>query len=120
MSEELGLTMYNKGVGGTGYWKAHSQNHAFYQRVTDLTEQNIDLITIFGSLNDLGTEEGVQGITVIGDITDNKYKTPQRVLSKDKKAIENYSMASINWKATQQILELIERIEKRITLLEEK
>lgn len=57
---------------------------------------------------------------IIGDITDNKYKTPQRVLSKDKKAIENYSMASINWKATQQILELIERIEKRITLLEEK
>lgn len=52
---------------------------------------------------------------VIGDITKNKYKTPNEVLSSNKKGIENYSMSSIEWRALQQILERLEIIERKVS-----
>ena len=95
VSEELGLTMYNKGVGGTGYWKGYSSNSAFYQRVNDFTE-TADIVTIFGSFNDLGTEDGVQGITVIGDITDNTTDTICGCINKTLDTLEEkYPLAMI-------------------------
>lgn len=57
---------------------------------------------------------------VIGDITKNKYKTPNEVLSSNKKGIENYSMSSIEWRGLQQMLERIENLEDKIKVLEEK
>ena len=51
---------------------------------------------------------------VIGDITKNKYKTPNEVLSSNKKGIENYSMSSIEWRALQQILKRLEIVEGRV------
>lgn len=56
---------------------------------------------------------------VIGDITKNKYKTPNKVLSSNKKGIESYSMSSIEWRALQQLLEKIEKLENKIIVLEE-
>ena len=52
---------------------------------------------------------------VIGDITKNKYKTPNEVLSSNKKGIENYSMSSIEWRALQQILERLEIVERKVS-----
>lgn len=52
---------------------------------------------------------------VIGDVTKNKYKTPETVLSQNKKGIENYSMCSIEWRALQQILERLEIVERKVS-----
>ncbi len=52
---------------------------------------------------------------VIGDVTKNKYKTPETVLSQNKKGIENYSMCSIEWRALQQILERLETVERKLS-----
>lgn len=52
---------------------------------------------------------------VIGDVTKNKYETPNEVLSSNKKGIENYSMSSIEWRALQQILERLEIVEKKVS-----
>ena len=51
--EKLGLTCVNMGVGGTGYMRGYDANKAFYQRVADIPN-DADIITIFGSGNDLG------------------------------------------------------------------
>lgn len=40
------------------------------------------------------------------------YKTPEQVISKDCKAIEIYSMASIMWKAIQELTEKVEKLEE--------
>ena len=52
---------------------------------------------------------------VIGDVTKNKYKTPNEVLSSNKKGIENYSMCSIEWRALQQMLERLEIVERKVS-----
>lgn len=69
VSEKTGVKVYNKGVSGSGYWRGTSTREAFYQRVNQFTE-SADIITIFGSLNDLGTENGIDGSTMIGDYKD--------------------------------------------------
>ena len=74
LTDILGFTTYNKGVGGTGYWKGHSSDQAFYQRAGAFTE-DADIITILGSFNDLGTEEGVSGAGILGNYTDNTTAT---------------------------------------------
>lgn len=57
---------------------------------------------------------------VVGDVTKNKYKTPEVVVSSNKKGIESYSMSSIEWRALQQLLEKIEKLENKIKVLEDK
>ena len=74
VSERLKLKAINKGQGGTGYWKRHTANNAFYQRVPTFTE-DADIITIFGSFNDLGTEDGISGASIIGSYSDNTEST---------------------------------------------
>ena len=74
VSRRLKMIAINKGVGGTGYWKGHSSNLAFYQRILNFTEA-ADVITIFGSLNDLATEDGISGSTIIGNYLDNTTDT---------------------------------------------
>ena len=74
VSEKLGINMSNYGVGGTGYWRGHSSNNAFYQRIQNIpTDTNI--ITLFGSFNDLGVEDNITGANIIGNITDNTTDT---------------------------------------------
>lgn len=68
VSKELKITCINHGIGGTGYMRRYDINKAFYQRVTDLP-QDVDVITIFGSGNDLAL------MTSLGDITDSTTDT---------------------------------------------
>ena len=74
VSSKLGCEFINKGVAGTGYWKSHSNNTAYYQRIPDFTE-TADIVSVFGSFNDLGTEGGVSGTTIFGTYTDSGTST---------------------------------------------
>lgn len=66
--------MVNFGDSGTGYWRGHSTSSAFYQRIQNIpTDTNV--VTIFGSFNDLGTEGGTTGADIIGDVTDDDTST---------------------------------------------
>lgn len=65
IAEETGIEPINKGVGGTGYMRGYDNNNAFYQRVTEITDQ-CDVITIFGSGNDLPLVDANK----LGEITD--------------------------------------------------
>ena len=69
IAEETGITVVNMGVGGTGYKRQEENNKAFYQRVKDIPN-DFDLITIFGSGNDLGL-----GINKLGNPTDTTTDT---------------------------------------------
>lgn len=52
ISEETGINVLNYGVSGTGYART-DQN--FYTRVLQLADVDFDVITLFGSGNDLGS-----------------------------------------------------------------
>lgn len=66
ISEETGIKVINYGVGGTGYMRGCDSSNAFYQRVLNISS-DVDIITIFGSGNDLGRKVGIDKL---GDITD--------------------------------------------------
>lgn len=53
ISENTGISVYNMGNSGSGYMREQDLNTAFYQRITNVPT-DADVITIFGSLNDLG------------------------------------------------------------------
>ncbi len=55
VSNDLDLSAVNYGVGGTGYARGASSDNAFYQRILNIST-NLDVVTIFGSFNDLGAE----------------------------------------------------------------
>ena len=66
IAEETGVIPINYGVSGTGYARRREDDIAFYQRVSSI-DLSADLITIFGSFNDLGAlSQDFQ----LGDITD--------------------------------------------------
>ena len=50
----------------------------------------------------------------IGFIIGKKYYTPEELLNKEKNAIDIYSMASINWKCTQEILEELKNTKEEL------
>jgi len=52
VAEATGISIYNMGVGGTGYARGSENNNAFYQRISAVPN-DADVITIFGSFNDL-------------------------------------------------------------------
>lgn len=58
VSDKLDLTVINMGVSGTGYKAGESASGAFYQRVTSIPT-DADVVTIFGSGNDLTQPLGV-------------------------------------------------------------
>lgn len=58
--------------------------------------------------------------TCYGFVIGEGYSTPPEVLSEDGKHINLYSMASINWKATQELLEKITALENEVALLKAK
>ena len=53
ISEKTGITTVNMGVSGTGYARGSGDNNAFYQRISSCPT-DADVVTIFGSFNDLG------------------------------------------------------------------
>ena len=66
VSEETGISVINLGVSGTGYKNAYNGSQPFYQRITEVPT-DADVVTIFGSGNDLGYE--------LGNIDDNTEET---------------------------------------------
>lgn len=75
VSDKLGIEMLNFGHAGTGYWRTHEEGNAFYQRAENIPN-DFDVITIFGSFNDLGDDtNGVHGYKIIGTYTDTTEDT---------------------------------------------
>lgn len=58
--------------------------------------------------------------TEFGFIKDGTHPIPKEVMSSDGEGINLYSMASINWKATQELLTIIENLKTRVSELEGK
>lgn len=63
VAEKTGISVYNMGYSGTGYMRGYDSNRAFYQRILNIPTDS-DVVTIFGSFNDLAL------ISVIGTATD--------------------------------------------------
>ena len=61
IAESTGITVVNMGVGGTGYKQLEDTSNAFYQRILNVPT-DADVVTIFGSVNDLSY--------TLGDVTD--------------------------------------------------
>lgn len=57
IAEKTGITVINLGLSGSGYMKRQDEEKAFYQLVDSIPE-DVDCITIFGSGNDIGLDEG--------------------------------------------------------------
>lgn len=68
IAEKTGITVVNLGVSGTGYMRHQEDNRAFYQRVSDIP-LDADVITIFGSGNDLGGGYTLGSPTDVGTTT---------------------------------------------------
>ena len=62
IAAELGLTVYNMGVSGSGYKNEEDVNCAFYQRVANVPT-DADIVTIMGSSNDGGYMDTALGTT---------------------------------------------------------
>ena len=56
----------------------------------------------------------------LGFIIGKGYKTPKEILTNDNKNINLYDMSSLNWKATQELLEIINKQNQEIEKLKEK
>ena len=68
IAEKTGIKTVNLGVSGTGYMRRKDVNRAFYQRVSDIPE-DADVITIFGSGNDLSSDQTLGTVTDTGTDT---------------------------------------------------
>ena len=66
--DKTGINISNFGLSGTGYMRRYDEGNAFYQRVEDIDE-DFDVITIFGSGNDLSL------ISNLGDPDDTETNT---------------------------------------------
>ena len=66
ISDKTGINIVNMGLGGTGYKDEDDNNNAFYQRIMNVPTDS-DLITIFGSGNDLSH--------TLGNLTDTSTDT---------------------------------------------
>lgn len=73
IAESTGIAVFNMGVGGTGYKRTEENHTAFYQRAAKIPV-DCDVVTIFGSGNDLsligqlGTPTDVETTTICGCI----------------------------------------------------
>jgi len=68
IADKTGIKTVNLGVSGTGYMRRQDVNRAFYQRVSDIPE-DADVITIFGSGNDLSSGQSLGTVTDKGTDT---------------------------------------------------
>lgn len=53
VAEATGISVVNMGYSSSGYARLYDENHAFYQRISSCPV-DADVVTIFGSFNDLG------------------------------------------------------------------
>lgn len=67
-ADETGCTVINMGLSGSGYKKKDDTNNAFYQRVLNIPT-DADIITIFGSGNDLSSGVDLGSVTDTGTDT---------------------------------------------------
>lgn len=67
VAAETGVIPLNYGVSGTGYARRRDENIAFYQRISGI-DVNCDIVTIFGSFNDLGA---ISDVFPLGDVDDS-------------------------------------------------
>lgn len=74
ISEKTGISTYNMGNGGSGYASERDINTAFYQRIGSVPT-DADVITIFGSFNDLSEIGTGSGQLPLGDADDNDTTT---------------------------------------------
>lgn len=68
ISDVTGITVVNMGVSGSGYARMADTNNAFYQRISSCPV-DADVVTIFGSFNDIGS-----GLP-LGTVTDTSTST---------------------------------------------
>ena len=54
----------------------------------------------------------------IGLVVAGSYNCPEEVVSNDRKGIDVYSMTAVAWKAIQEITDMIENLQNRISILE--
>jgi hypothetical protein len=78
----------------------------------ELTTDSVDEITLTESTGANNAEEP----KTYGFIIERE--TPEEVISDDGKAVNLYAMASINWKATQELLKRLNTLEEKITASE--
>lgn len=59
ISEHTGINIINMGNGGSGYYKEYNIGTCFFQRIqNDFPTSGVDVVTIFGSGNDLNPNDG--------------------------------------------------------------
>lgn len=68
VADETDISVVNMGVSGTGYARGQGDDNAFYQRILDCPA-DADVVTIFGSFNDLGAGLDVGTYTDTGTTT---------------------------------------------------
>ena len=67
IAEVTGIEIVNMGLSGSGYMRKYDTNESFYNRVANVPTDS-DVVTIFGSLNDLGG--GLTLGTIDDDVSD--------------------------------------------------
>ena len=68
IAENTGITIVNMGASGTGYKRSEENSKAFYQRISNVPTDS-DVVTIFGSGNDLGSGAALGNPTDTGTTT---------------------------------------------------
>lgn len=68
IAEETGITVVNMGRSGSGYKRTEDEGYAFYQRISDVPV-DADVVTIFGSGNDLTFSDTLGAATDTGTDT---------------------------------------------------
>lgn len=94
-------------------------------KITNSTKTIDSDVTTEGSNLGTITEDGEfiedsAADTEFGFINDGTHPIPKEVTSSDGEGVNLYSMASINWKATQELLTIIENLKSRVSELEGK
>lgn len=80
VSEDTGVTVVNMGVSGTGYMRRQDTDMAFYQRILNIPTDT-DIVTIFGSGNDLSQPLGTPSDTGTDTICGCMHQTIQNLFS---------------------------------------
>ncbi len=68
IKDKTGISVLNCGIGGTGYARGSDSNKAFYQRINSV-EVDCNVVTFFGSFNDLSSGLPIGSVTDTGTST---------------------------------------------------
>ena len=80
VAKSTGINVVNMGVSGTGYKRQEENNRAFYQRILNIPKDT-DIVTIFGSGNDLSQTLGTPTDTGTDTICGCMHQTIQNLFS---------------------------------------